>query len=118
MELPFNFVKALFGKLNETTPGTFLNVTDFTEYEKPLNKTGLALYSLIADINYFVNGTNESTIEIPYNFVLQESVFIMSVILTVSMVSLQSIFCLSCASELQIISRPRIAPKYADIRIH
>lgn len=85
MELPFNFVKAIGGRLNETTLGTHLNDTDFNDLVKPLNKTGIALPSLIANLNDAIDwGMNETNPEIPYNFVLQESVYIMSVILTVS----------------------------------
>lgn len=85
MELPFQIVKEFMAKLNETGLGVHLNETDFPDLVKPLNKSGIALPTIITYVNYVIDaGFNASNASIPYLFVLQESVAVMSVVLNVS----------------------------------
>lgn len=85
MELPFQIVKEFMGKINETGLGVRLNETDFPDLVKPLNKSGIALPTIITYVNYGIDaGFNANNASIPYLFVLQESVAVMSVVLNVS----------------------------------
>lgn len=85
MELPFQIVKEFMGKINETGLGVRLNETDFPDLVKPLNKSGIALPTIITYVNYGIDaGFNANNTSIPYLFVLQESVAVMSVVLNVS----------------------------------
>lgn len=85
MELPFQLVKEMSGKLNTATFGTHLNETDFPDLIKPLNKSGVALSSIVSYVNYGIDsGFNVSDESVPYYYILQESVNVMGVILNVS----------------------------------
>lgn len=79
-------------KLNETGPSVHLNASDFSDLVHPLNKTGLALDSVITYVNFGIDlGVNESLPESSFNAVLQYGTAVIGVILQVCALSKSSV---------------------------
>ena len=73
------------GGAMRASPGELLNFTDFSELQRPLFKIGISLETIVNYVNDGVRqGEQMNDSSIAYNFLLQQSVESVSVILQVT----------------------------------
>ena len=88
MDVPFQFVRTSSALMSSKGFGVHLNESDYSYDEfHNLNKTGLALNSLLNIINYGIDDAKDnhgSNPAVAYNYMLQADVALMSTVLYVS----------------------------------
>ncbi|KAI5116749.1 hypothetical protein M0805_001607 [Coniferiporia weirii] len=83
LETPFRFVTSTSSLMVDKGFGVSLNESDYSDaFVHSLNKTGVALSTLLDFVNYGIqDGVNSSDPNLPYNYVLQADVWLMTSVL-------------------------------------
>ncbi|KAI5116985.1 hypothetical protein M0805_001594 [Coniferiporia weirii] len=83
LETPFQFVTTTSSLMLDKGFGVFLNESDYSSaFVHSLNKTGVALFTLLNYINYGIQaGVDSNDTSLPYNYVLQADVALMATVL-------------------------------------
>ena len=84
--MPFKFVNETAGLLNEKGFGHYLNESDYSyDIQHSMNKTGVALFSMLDFINYGIDQAwNATDYNLTMNYVLQADIWIIVTVLRVS----------------------------------
>ncbi|KAL5484798.1 hypothetical protein ACEPAI_7440 [Sanghuangporus weigelae] len=103
LETPFQFIRDTQSVLESKGFGVYLNETDYGhDITRKLNKTGIALNTLLDIINWGVDDAwNQTDYNLTFNYLLQTDLAVIATILSASLLQILSILMIDTAFKIQ-----------------